>query len=176
MSCKRSHINFSTFSLKFKRKICVQKELIHHFKNQILVTWPTTDLLILRKWCRFENKITIFLFKTWPTNRFWRKKSYNFHFHKNDVTWPLSASGLLLDEVSGNRNRDMRAFYTHGFRFLNPVSGFLTLIAWSLGSTRYTGSYFAVRSRLQNAPVQWTTLSANENEFPRIREQSFPYM
>ena len=74
MCCKRSHINVSTFSLKFKRKICVQKELIHHFKNHTLVTWPTTDLLILRKWCRFENKITIFLFKTWPTNRFLKEK------------------------------------------------------------------------------------------------------
>ena len=30
------------------------------------------------------------------------------------------ANGLLLDEVSGNRNRDMRAFFTRGFRFLNP--------------------------------------------------------
>ena len=132
-----------------------------HFKKMVQV-WKTKSLLF----CSRHDPLIVF----------WRKKSYNFHFHKNDVTWPLSASGLLLDEVSGNRNRDMRAFYTHGFRFLNPVSGFLTLIAWSLGSTRYTGSYFAVRSRLQNAPVQWTTLSANENEFPRIREQSFPYM
>ena len=56
MCCKRSHINFSTFSLKFKSKICVQKELIHNFKNHILVTWPTTNLLILRKWCRFEKQ------------------------------------------------------------------------------------------------------------------------
>ena len=38
MCCKRSHITFSTFSLKFKCKICVQKEVIHNFKNHILVT------------------------------------------------------------------------------------------------------------------------------------------
>ena len=25
------------------------------FKNPILVTWPATNLLILRKWCRFEK-------------------------------------------------------------------------------------------------------------------------
>ena len=31
------------------------------------------------------------MFKIWPTNRFLKAKSYNFHFHKNDVTWPLSA-------------------------------------------------------------------------------------
>ena len=29
------------------------------------------------------------------TNGFLKAKSYNFHFHKNDVTWPLSANGLL---------------------------------------------------------------------------------
>ena len=29
-------------------------------------------------------------------NVFMKAKSYNFYFHKNDVTWPLSANGLLL--------------------------------------------------------------------------------
>ena len=43
----------------------------------------------LRKWCGLKNQITIILFKIWPTNRFSKAKSYNFHFHKNDVTWPL---------------------------------------------------------------------------------------
>ena len=28
-------------------------------------------------------------------NRFLKAKSYNFHFHKNDVTWPLSAKGPM---------------------------------------------------------------------------------
>ena len=42
-----------------------------------------------------KNQITIILLKIWPTNRFMKKKSYNFHFHKNDVTWPLSANGLF---------------------------------------------------------------------------------
>ena len=37
MCCKRYHIIFSTFSLKFKCKICVQREVIHNFKNHILV-------------------------------------------------------------------------------------------------------------------------------------------
>ena len=55
MCCKRYHIIFSTFSLKFKCKISVQKEVIHSFKNHILVTWPARNLLILRKWCRFEK-------------------------------------------------------------------------------------------------------------------------
>ena len=36
------------------------------------------------------------LIKIWSTNRFLKAKSYNFHIHKNDVTWPLSANGLLL--------------------------------------------------------------------------------
>ena len=41
-----------------------------------------------------KNQITIILFKRWPTNSVSKAKSCNFHFHKNDVTWPLSASGL----------------------------------------------------------------------------------
>ena len=56
MCCKRSHINVSTFPLRSKRKVCVQKEVIHNFKNHILVTWPATNLLILRKCCRFAKQ------------------------------------------------------------------------------------------------------------------------
>ena len=55
MCCKRYHIIFSTFSLEFKCKICVQREVIHNFKNHILVTWPFTNLFILRKRCGFEK-------------------------------------------------------------------------------------------------------------------------
>ena len=96
--CKRWHIIFSTFSLKFlKCKICVQREVILSFKNHILVKWPFTNLFILRKWCGFEkpNHHYFDFFQMWPTYRFSKAKSYNFHFHKNDVTWPLSANGLL---------------------------------------------------------------------------------
>ena len=53
MCCKRYHIIFSTFSFKFKCKICVQREVIHNFKHHILVTWPFTNLFVLRKWCGF---------------------------------------------------------------------------------------------------------------------------
>ena len=55
MCCKHYHIIFSTSSLKFRRKSCVQKEEIHNFKNQILVKWPATNLLILGKWYGFEK-------------------------------------------------------------------------------------------------------------------------
>ena len=52
-----------------------------HFKKMVRV-WKTKSLF--------------FLFKIWPSNRFSRVKSYNFHFHKNYVTWPLSANGLFI--------------------------------------------------------------------------------
>ena len=53
MCCQRYRI---IFSLKFKSKISVQKEVIRSFKNHILVTWPATNLpIILRKWCGFEK-------------------------------------------------------------------------------------------------------------------------
>ena len=54
---------------------------------------PTHFKKMVRAW---KTKITIILFKTRPTNGFLKAKSYNFHFHKNDVTWPLSANGLLF--------------------------------------------------------------------------------
>ena len=47
-----------------------------------------------------KNKITIILFKIWPTNVFLKAKSYNFHFHKNDVTWTLSENGLFVNNFS----------------------------------------------------------------------------
>ena len=55
MCWKHYYIFFSTISLNFKCKISVEKEVIHSFKNHILFTWPARNLLILRKWCRFEN-------------------------------------------------------------------------------------------------------------------------
>ena len=96
MCCSRYHIIFSAIFLKFRCKISVQKEVIHSFKNNILVTWPATNLLILRKWCGFEklNHYYIFWLRYYPLMVFWRQ-SYNFHFHKNDFTWPLSPNGLF---------------------------------------------------------------------------------
>ena len=55
MCWKRYLSIFSTISLKFKCKISVPKEVIHSFKNHILVTWPATNWLILRKWSGFEK-------------------------------------------------------------------------------------------------------------------------
>ena len=46
MCCKHYHMIFSTFSLKFKCKIYVQKQVIHNFKNHILVRWPFTNFFI----------------------------------------------------------------------------------------------------------------------------------
>ena len=55
MCCKRYHIIFLTFPSSLREcKISAPKEVIHSFKNQILVTWPATNILILRKWCGFE--------------------------------------------------------------------------------------------------------------------------
>ena len=43
----------------------------------------------------WKTKSLLFcLIKIWPTNHFLKVTSYNFHFRKNDVTWPLSANGL----------------------------------------------------------------------------------
>ena len=87
MCCKRYHIIFSTFSLKFKCKICVQREVIHYFKNHIF--WSRDHLRTYsfqENGAGLKSQMTIILFKIWPTNRFSKAKSCNFHFHKNDVT------------------------------------------------------------------------------------------
>ena len=44
------------------------------------------------------------MFKRWPTNSVSKAKSCNFLFHKNDVAWPLSASGQL----SGGKSRSLQ--------------------------------------------------------------------
>ena len=68
MCCKRYHIILSTFSLKFKCKIGVQKEVVHNFKNHILVTWSATNLP--KMGAGLKNQLTVILFKIWTTNRF----------------------------------------------------------------------------------------------------------
>ena len=90
MCCKCYHIIFSTFCLKFKCKIGVQKEVIHNSKNHILITWPATNLLILRKWYGFEKPNHYYFVTIWPTNCFSKAKTYNFHFHK------MTSHDLLL--------------------------------------------------------------------------------
>ena len=42
-----------------------------------------------------NNQITNIMLKRWPTNNVSGTKSCNFHFHKNDFTWLLSANGLF---------------------------------------------------------------------------------
>ena len=49
----------------------------------------------LRKSCGFERPNRYFLLKVWATDHSSRAKSCNCHFHKYDVTCPLSANGLL---------------------------------------------------------------------------------
>ena len=83
MCCKRYHIIFSTFSLKFKCKICVQREVIHNFKNHILVTWPFTNLFILRKWLRvWKTKSPLFCLRYGPLIVFRRQNHITFIFRK----------------------------------------------------------------------------------------------
>ena len=80
MCCKRHHIIFWTFSLKFKCKICVQRKVIHSLK----ITFWSRDHLRTYSFeengAGLKNQITIILFKIWPTYPFSMAKSYNFHF------------------------------------------------------------------------------------------------
>ena len=51
--------------------------------------WPATIYSFYESGEGLKNQITIMLFEIWPTNSFSKAKSYNFHFHENDVTCPF---------------------------------------------------------------------------------------
>ena len=94
MYFKCYHIIFSTSSLKFKCKIGVQKEIIHNFKNHILVRWLTHFKKVVRVW---TTESLLFCLRYDPLIVFRRQNHITFiHFHKNDVKWPLNANDLSL--------------------------------------------------------------------------------
>ena len=95
MCCKRYHIIFSTSSLKFKCKACVEKEVIIILKITFWSRDQGGTYSFKETGAGMQNQITIILFKIWPTNSFSKAKSYSFHFHENYVTWPLRAKGLF---------------------------------------------------------------------------------
>ena len=90
MICIGRHVGGHTLALQQFKCNGRKTEVIHNFKNHILVTWPATNLLILRKWCGSKNQITIIL-RYDPLIVFRRQ---NHH----DVTWLLSANGLLCQK------------------------------------------------------------------------------
>ena len=90
---------FSTLSLKFKCKICSQKEVIHNFENHILVTLPATNLLILRKCCGFEKPNHYYFFLRYdPLIIFRRQNHITFIFIKimSYCKWPIALALRFL--------------------------------------------------------------------------------
>ena len=49
--------------------------------------------------------MTIILFKIWPTNRFSKAKSCNFHFRKNDVTCLLMQMAYYMKTLPGRMQK-----------------------------------------------------------------------
>ena len=75
--------SFQHFSWSLSAKFVFRKEVIHNFKNHILVTWPFTNLFILRKWCGFEKtKSPLFCLRYDPLIVFWRQNHITFIFIK----------------------------------------------------------------------------------------------
>ena len=64
---------------------------------------------------RKTKSLLYILLKIWPTNRFLKKKSYNFQFHENDVTWPLSAHGLLIEGLRKSLGEATIALFLQNF-------------------------------------------------------------
>ena len=110
-----------------------------------MVTWPFTNLFILRKWCGFE-KPNHHYFKIWPTNRFSKAKSCNFHFHKNDVTYLSIANGLFIgsrtcfeDMLKIIRELSCHFFY-HFLQSLKPTQLFVSML-------KHFGHFYGLISR-----------------------------
>ena len=115
-----TYIIFSTFSLKFKCKICVQKEVIHNLKNNILVTWPARNLLILRKWFGFEKlNHYYFVLRYHPLILPWRQNHITFIFKTTTMSHVFLTSyatnGLSLLAYPGNSWLITRINYLFGY-------------------------------------------------------------
>ena len=83
MCCKRNHIIFSTFSLKFKCKICVQKEVSHNFKKSHFGHVTSYELTHFKKMLRvWKTKSLSFCLRCDPLIVFGRQNHITFIFIK----------------------------------------------------------------------------------------------
>ena len=78
--------------------------------------WPATNFLILGKInsAVWETKSLLFCLRYDPLIVFRRQ-----NFHKNDVTWPLSANGLLTNQTS---NQSRLTWYNSLWLTVNNIS------------------------------------------------------
>ena len=83
MLCKRYYIIFSTFSLKFKCKICIRKEVIHNFKKSYFGHVTSHELIDFKKMVRvWKTKSLLFCLTYDPLIVFRRKNHITFIFIK----------------------------------------------------------------------------------------------
>ena len=107
-----------------------------HFKKMVQV-WKTKSLLF----CSRRDPLIVF----------WRKKSYNFHFHKNDVTWPLIANGLFETDPLTHASfqpfiwwrymDDIFMIWTRSVQDLNTFTSFLNLLNDIHPTMKFTCDY-----------------------------------
>ena len=95
---------------------CLVKRLIVMLKCAVNVTTSSFQQFPLSLSAKFLFGNSLLFCLRWPTYRFLNAKSYNFHFSKNDVTWPLSTMAysqarqfffisFLLESVSADQNK-----------------------------------------------------------------------
>ena len=87
---------------------------------------------MVRVW---KTKSLLFCLRYDPLIVFRKAKSYNFHFHKNDVTWPLSANGLLILPQSLKQTWILQlSNFAFPWQFLSCLSSFFSWKVTCLGS------------------------------------------
>ena len=109
--------SFQYFPWSFKCKICVQKEVIDNFWKSHFGHVTSYELNNFKKMVRVWKTKSLLFFKIWPTNRFSKAKSYNFHFHKSDVTslckWPITRDTKTNYVIIGSLTPRTKAWFLY---------------------------------------------------------------
>ena len=80
--------SYQHFPWRLSAKLVFREAVIHNFKNQKFWSHDQLQLTHIMKMVRVGNtKSLLFCLRYYPLIVFRRQNS--FHFHKNDVTWPL---------------------------------------------------------------------------------------
>ena len=103
MCCKRYHVIFSTFSLKFKCKICVQKEVSHNFKKWHFGHMTSYELTHFKKMVRvWKTKSLLFCLGYDPLIVFGRQNHITFIFIKtmsHDLLVQMAYNWFIVLEI-----------------------------------------------------------------------------
>ena len=159
MCCKSYPIIFSTFPLKFRCKICVQKQVIHNFKKHILVMWPATNFNThFKKMVRVSKTKSLLLCLRYDLLIVFQRQNRITFICIKANTWPISANGLC---IPCENSRMERAFSSESFQRENRTTfskfylflGRLQWNAWQTCVPLIINNRTGISWEMESAPV-----------------------